>query len=282
MVKTIKKNKLNNKKIKKSKCGPKTQSGGVSNSSFLSYDNNQSGFKGQKSIGMADLHNINPQASGDLDNKFMMYGGPVPLGQMGGGGSCGSEGVGTGNPKSNTFQNYLKNLDTELSIKGGGNCGIKNNQKGGSSCGIKNNQKGAGYTFDTSQMVAGNPVVEGYPDNNPPALIGDKLVMGSPEKSVCGNGATRGGSRKRSQRAQRAHKSKKSKNRKSKNRKSKKNRSKSSSKSQRGGGDFISIGSKPASMSNAFDGPKSVFNYPDDMKSRAFDEKQPNYSVNAI
>ena len=139
-------------------------------------------------------------------------------------------------------------------------------------------------------MIAGNPVVEGYPDNNPPAIVDNKLILGSIGKSVCGNGATRGGSYKKSRKSRKL-KNRKSPNKKSNKRHSKNNknrsisksnsRSNSNSKSQKGG-DFVAIGSKPAYMADAFDGSKGVFNYPDDMKSRVFGETQPNYSVNAI
>ena len=61
----------------------------------------------------------------DLDNKFMGYGGPVPLGSSFGGGGqnggkCSDEGVGTSSPKSETFKQYLMNLDSQLSITKGG------------------------------------------------------------------------------------------------------------------------------------------------------------------
>ena len=135
-----------------------------------------------------------------------------------------------------------------------------------------NMQKGSGYTFDPACNIAGNPQVIGYPDNNPPALINNKLILGGVDGSVCGNGATRGGGKK----------SKKSKHaKKSKSKKSKKSRHAKKSNLQKGG-DFVSIGSKPAEFSTAFDGPKGVFKYPDDMMAREFGERQPNYSVNAI
>ena len=89
------------------------------------------------------------------------------------------------------------------------------------------------------------------------------------EKQVCGSGATKGGSRKSKRKAS------KSKNRRSKK---KSNRNKKLQK----GGDFVSIGTKPADYATAFDGPKGFFQYPDDMSKREFGESQPNYSVNAI
>jgi hypothetical protein len=69
-----------------------------------------------------NLHNTNPQASLDLDNKFMSYGGPVPLGSnilQGGFRSCGDEGSG-GSMKSNTFKQYLDGLAKEYNSVGGG------------------------------------------------------------------------------------------------------------------------------------------------------------------
>ena len=48
------------------------------------------------------------------------------------------------------------------------------------------------------------------------------------------------------------------------------------------GGEFVSIGSKPAVYSEAFNGPDGVFQYPADMSKRDFGAKQPNYDVNAI
>ena len=266
MVKSIKNLKKNNKvskslrKSKLSNSKKNMQRGGVlSSACVLPYTNNNVSYR---AIGAgADIHNTNPQASLDLDNKFMMYGGPVPLGQAGGSNKCGDEGVGTSHPKSETFKTYLNNLDKQLSMDGGSSCGGRPE--------INNMQKGSGYTFDPSSNFAGNPQVIGYPDNNPPAIIDSKLVMGSIDGSVCGNGATRGGGKKNK-------KSKKSKSRKHKSSKKSKK-----SKSQKGG-DFVSIGSKPADFSTAFDGPKGVFKYPDDMMGREFGERQPNYSVNAI
>jgi len=265
MVKSIKNkskiNKVNNKskKSKRSSSRKNKQRGGVSNACVLPYTNDNISYKGAGSA--ADIHNTNPQASLDLDNKFMSYGGPVPLGQMGGANKCGDDGVGTSNPKSETFKQYLNNLDNQLSFNGGSNCGIKNMSNTNT-----NMQKGSGYTFDPACNFAGNPQVIGYPDNNPPALINNKLILGGVDGSVCGNGATRGGGKK----------SKKSKSKKSKHAK------KSKKSNLQKGGDFVSIGSKPAEFSTAFDGPKGVFKYPDDMMAREFGERQPNYSVNAI
>ena len=48
------------------------------------------------------------------------------------------------------------------------------------------------------------------------------------------------------------------------------------------GGEFLSIGSKPATYSEAFDGPAGIFQYPDDMSKRDFGAKQPIYGVDAI
>jgi hypothetical protein len=304
--------KTSNKIAKKSKrsLSKKTQRGGVSNACVLDYTNDKAIYSG---AGEANAHNLNPQASLDLDNKFMNYGGPIPLEQSGGS-NCGDDGVGTSRPKTESFKQYLKNLDADLTFKGGSNCGshqVKQNggsncgshqvkQNGGSNCGshqVKQNggsncgshhvkQNGAGYIVDTSQYVGGQPIYKAYDDNAPPAIIGGQIVSGQPDQPVCGNGALTGGSKKiRRNKKSKKSKSKKSKSKKSKSKKSKSKKSKSKkskkSKSQRGG-DFVAIGSKPADFSTAFDGPKGVFNYPDDMMTREFGEKQPNYSVNAI
>lgn len=273
MVKSIKNLKINNKlrkslkKSKRSASKKNIQYGGiVSSACVLPYTNDKMSYHSINTG--ADIHNTNPQASLDLDNKFMMYGGPVSLGQMGGSNKCGDEGVGTSNPKSETFKSYINNLDNKLSFNGGSNYGVKNGV-------INNTQKGSGYTFDPSSNIAGNPQVIGYPDNNPPAIIDNKLIIGGVDGSICGNGATRGGGKKN----KKSKKSKKTK--KSKKSKSRKHKLSKKSKSQKGG-DFVSIGSKPANFSTAFDGPKGVFKYPDDMMGREFGERQPNYSVNAI
>jgi hypothetical protein len=72
-----------------------------------------------------NVHNTNPQASLDLDNKFMSYGGAVPLGSnilQGGAAKCGDEGLGgAGNGKSETFKQYLDGLTSNYNISGGGN-----------------------------------------------------------------------------------------------------------------------------------------------------------------
>lgn len=72
----------------------------------------------------ANIHNTNPQASLDLDNKFMNYGGAVPLGSnilQGGAAKCGDEGLGgTGNGKSATFKQYLNGLENQYMIGGAG------------------------------------------------------------------------------------------------------------------------------------------------------------------
>ena len=273
--------KTSNKIAKKSKrsLSKKTQRGGVSNACVLDYTNDKAIYSG---AGEANAHNLNPQASLDLDNKFMNYGGPIPLEQSGGS-NCGDDGVGTSRPKTESFKQYLKNLDADLTFKGGSNCGSHQvKQNGGSNCGSHHvKQNGAGYIVDTSQYVGGQPIYKAYDDNAPPAIIGGQIVSGQPDQPVCGNGALTGGSKKiRRNKKSKKSKSKKSKSKKSKSKKSKSKKSKKS-KSQRGG-DFVAIGSKPADFSTAFDGPKGVFNYPDDMMSREFGEKQPNYSVNAI
>jgi len=267
-------------KKQKSKKGKRSQRGGMDQSCSLSQP--------------ANIHNTNPQASLDLDGKFNLYGGPVPLGSsIVGGGSvsgtegcstCGDEGVGTSNFKSGTFKNYLEKLNNSYQLpsggggygdkmqKGGGSCGSDKMQKGGGSCGDKM-QKGAGYSTDPTEFIGGQPVIRGYDDKSPPAIIKGGLVFGTPDKPICGLGAIQGGSR---------HKKKGKKSSKRSGKKSGKRSGKKSKKLQMGG-DFTSFNSsKPAEFATAFDGPKGVFNYPDDMSKREFGEFQPNYSVNAV
>ena len=127
-------------------------------------------------------------------------------------------------------------------------------------------------------------------------MSGDIKTGGGVNRQVCGNGATRGGSKKSKRNSKhkskrnnkKTHKSKRnnkskrnSKHKLKRNNKSKNRKQDNKSKMQKGG-DFVSIGSKPAVFSEAFDGPEGVFKYPDDMKLRDFGAKQPNYGVNAI
>ena len=256
MVKSNKNMKKNNKLSKRSRKNKRSSSkknmqrGGVSNACVLPYANDTISYHGQ-SAG-ANMHNLNPQASLDLDNKFMSYGGPVPLAQMGGANKCGDEGVGTSHAKSNTFKQYLNNLDEQLSFNGGSNMMHNNNSD--------KLQKGSGYTVEPDEYISGMPVIKGYDDNNPPEIIDGKIVM-------------KGGNKIKKNK--KSHKNKKSK-------KDMKSKTHKKSRKLQQGGDFVSIGSKPAEFSTAFDGPKGVFNYPDNMMTREFGEKQPNYSVNAI
>ena len=132
----------------------------------------------------SNIHNTDPRAALPLDNKFMQYGGPVPLGSnlVQGGGfnynntKCGDEGVGTGNSKTETFKQYMDKLSSSLDV----------------------DMRGGGYTTDPAQYVAGNPVISGYDDCCPPAIVGGKLVFGSsPDVPVYGLGAVKnGGGRK--------------------------------------------------------------------------------------
>jgi len=308
----------------------------------------------------ANIHNTNPQASLDLDNKFMNYGGAVPLGSnilQGGAAKCGDEGRGgAGNGKSATFKQYLDGLENQYMIGGqpsmpeSGMPGSDNMQvpsmsesgmprsdymqvpsmsesgmpgsdymqvpsmpessmpesgmpgsdymqvpsmpeSGMPESGMPKNdnmqvpsiQEGGGFTTDPSQYIAGLPVYRAYDDCCPPAIVNNQLVMGAPDQPVCGLGAIKGGARRR--RASTSRKNKRSSKRSSKNNKSRRT-SRHQSRRQRGGasGDFVysSTKSTPAPMADAFNGPRGVFRYPDDMTTRAFGEVQPNYSVNAI
>jgi hypothetical protein len=197
----------------------------------------------------------------------MSYGGPVPLGnnilQGGGNSKCGDEGVGTGTNKSDTFKQYLDGLANQYNISGGG------------------------YSTDPSEFIAGLPVYKAYDDCCPPAIVGGDLKFGAPDQPVCGIGAIKGGSRnKKSRGGKRKNKKTKKQYGSSRsncgNRRNRSNRSNRSNKQQRGGDWVYSMNSTPAPYSEAFNGPPGVFRYPDDLKSRAFDETQPNYTPNAV
>ena len=272
-------------KSKKNKSMKKLQRGGKSSACVLPYSTSSPKYG---DIGDSNIHNNNPQASLDLDNKFMAYGGPVPLGSSivggarksnkknknnnnnnnmknhKGGSSCRNEGVGTGSPKSETFKQYLNNMDSNLSS-------IINPMPNSQP------QIGSGYTTDPSQFVGGLPVYKGYDDYSPPAIVGGKLVFGSPDQPVCGNGAVRGGgSKNRNHNSSKKNKSNKS------NKSNKKSKQSKKSKKQRGG-DFTTLNSsKPAEYSSAFNGPVGYFKYPDDMTGRTFDGRQPNYPVTEV
>ena len=133
MVKSIK-SKSSKRGNKKSSKQMKKQKGGGSNSCVLPYASGNINYRGSSSISGADAHNLNPQASFDLlDNKTMLYGEVVPLGQTGGNrsnfDSCGDEGGHTNNMKTTTFKKYLQNLDEKFSLNGGGTCGSNNIKK---------------------------------------------------------------------------------------------------------------------------------------------------------
>jgi hypothetical protein len=265
--KCSKKNRKGKSKSRKSNNRSKTnQKGGTSSACVLDYANKNNIYNAG-----ANIHNTNPQASLDLDNKFISYGGPVPLGSsIVGGGSCGSEGVGTSNPKSQTFKEYMSRLDENLSVVTGGNIHKPEpNSK-------PNSIKGGGYSNDPSSgIIGGQPVVRSYDDNSPPAIIGGQLVFGSPDQPICGNGAVSGGSRR--------NKKKSKKNSKKNKKQSKNSKCKSMKRSKQRGGDFTTFNnSKPADYATAFNGPPGFFNYPDDMKGRTFDGRQPEWKTTAI
>ena len=295
----------------------KVQRGGVSNACVL---DTATGTSVLQSNGLANLHNINPQASLDLDNKFMAYGGPVPLGStilQGGASRCGDEGVGTRNGKPETFKQYLDGVSKTLdgAMKGGGgnlhynndtsnNEGLGNepntvsatsttgnngpdpnnsdqgvvaNQEGPILKIFKNNKTmgGGGFSTDPSEFIGGMPVYKAYDDCCPPAIVNGQLKFGAPDQAVCGFGAVKGGSRKRVN-------GMKKKNSNKQQRKTRGRKQRSHNGTQRGGDWTVATRSKPAMFDEAFNGPASVFAYPDDMSKRAFDEKQPNYTPNAI
>ena len=207
--------------------------------------------------GSANIHNTNPQAMGDLDlnNKFKLYGGPVPLGEnLVGGAGCGDEGVNTYGEKKQTFKQYLNNLSKSLDVS---------------------LQSGGGYIVDPSQYIAGQPVIGGYDDCCPPAFIGGKQISAGPDQRVCGLGAVQMGGKGKRNNKQRKHASRKVSYRNSKKRNNKAN-------TQRGG-DFVGIGrSRPAPFEDAFSGPASYFDDGVDLSKRKFEEVQPNYGVMAI
>lgn len=305
----------------------RTQRGGVSNACTLDVSTN----------GGSNFHNTNPQASLDLDNKYMAYGGPVPLGSnilQGGSNKCGDEGVGTSKSKNSTFQQYLDGVNQQLDLNMGGgaqespvyteplpsynnaigaeqfdnpdqavtnepppsyintNISISEDIENIPKQKIQNSkhrngtllstkkyilnktQTGGGFSTDPSEFIAGQPVYKPYDDCCPPAIINGNLKFGAPDQPICGFGAVRGGSRKTKRQYSKTNNGKKGK--------SKQHGSKARKQKQHGG-DWNSVGkSKPAMFSDAFNGQKSVFAYPDDMSKRTFDETQPNYSVNAI
>lgn len=283
------------KSNKKTYSKRKTQNGGVSNSCVGNYAINNGGAK---------YNSNNPQASSDLylDDKTMLYGNPISLGTSivgggdninGGGDKCGDEGVGTSNFKSETFKEYLEKLNSNFNINTTGGFSKmqknKNNNKSKSnkkSYSRKNkrvsrkrisSQKGSGFTTDFSDFIGGQPAHKHYDDCCPPAIVGGNLHFGAPDQPVCGFGAVKGGGRKMSKTKN------KTKNKTNKNvKKSKSNKNKKSKRKFQRGGDFNSIGSKPAEYSTAFSGPVGVFKYPDDMKARTFDETQPIWSPSAI
>lgn len=216
----------------------------------------------------------NVQAKKDLDNLTMLYGGEkVPQGaEIVGGAKCGDDGVGTSHPKSETFKQYLENMNNTLDLA-----------KGGS----RNVQKGAGFSVEPGEFVAGRAVVKSYDDCCPPALVGGKLQFGAPDQPVCGLGAVRGGGRRKhlstKKHSGKSHKkSRKSRKHHSKRHSKKHTKRRTHRKTQRGG-DFTGLqSSKPADYATAFDGPKSVLNYPENMMERTFDETQPMWSPKAI
>ena len=204
---------------------------------------------------------------------------------FGGANKCGDEGVGTNNFKSETFKEYLEKLNSNFNIntitKGGFNNMAKINRNNKKRISRKRVQKGSGYVVDPSQFVGGQPVFQQYDDCCPPAIVGGQMKFGAPDQAVCGFGAVRGGgNKKRTNKYKKSKKTKKCKNKFNKSKKSKMHRK--SKRNSQYGGDFNSIGSKPADYSTAFNGQPSVFKYPDDMSGRTFDETQPVWSPNAI
>ena len=135
-----------------------------------------------------NIHNTNPQASLDLDNKFMSYGGAVPLGNnilQGGAAKCGDEGIGgAGNGKNETFKQYLEGLENQYMI--GGDNGGNGNNSGNGDNGIPiknpnpppppfNNKKNEGIggiekTLPINPKLPINPIINKYPKIYPNRL----------------------------------------------------------------------------------------------------------------
>ena len=271
----------------------------------------------------ANVHNTNPQASLDLDSKFNQYGSPVPLGswvvQGGsncgksqyGGANCGDEGVGTSNPKSETFKQYMENLNAKYNLPqmGGSDypsneqpytqpnstgsilenmkpeapeAGMEELQVPGASMGSdlgssssdsdeENTMSGGGFTTDPSEFIAGMPVYKAYDDCCPPAIIDGSLKFSSPDKPLCGLGAVKTGGSR-----------KKRQNKGKSKRHGKKHSKRQSKKTQRGGDWTVSGRSKPAEYGTAFTGSPGVFEYPEDMSKRNFGCNQPTWSPECI
>ena len=213
----------------------------------------------------ANIQNSNPQASLELDSKFMNYKDNVPLCQSGGQDkhpancSCGS--------KLQTFEEYMNKISRQLG------------------------QRGGAYSVNPEEMIAGLPIYQKYDDCCPPAVIGGKLKLSNIGEPICNSGVNKmGGSKSKRNNKNTSRKIKKSKN----NNKSKKNKSRghksrghksrgnksreNKSKKKMNGGMYRR--SKPADFPRSFETEQS--NFSDDMKTRVFDETQPNYSVNQI
>jgi len=135
--------------------------------------------------------------------------------------------------------------------------------------------KGGGFSTDPGEFIGGMPVYKAYDDCCPPAIVNGQLKFGAPDQAVCGFGAVKGGSPKRVN-------GMKKKNSNKQQRKTRGRKQRSHNGTQRGGDWTVATRSKPAMFDEAFNGPASVFAYPDDMSKRAFGETQPNYTPNAI
>jgi len=263
-IKKCKSKKSNkSKKSKKTNKRSRRQRGGMDKACLSNYTNDRVMYGN----GVANTHNTNPQASLDLDNKFMGYGGTIPLGSsfVGGASKCGNEGSGSNKFTDGTFKEYLNNLNKDLDMTMGGGKIVKPKNKSKNKSKSRRQrqhqgQRGSGYTTDPSEFVGGLPVYKKYDDCCPPTIIGGKLNFSAPDQPSCGLGAIRGGG-------------KKSKS---------KSKSKSKKRNQRGGQFTTFHSSKPAEYDSAFNGPPSVFNYPEDMSKRDFGQYTPDYTPNAI
>lgn len=261
--------------------------------------------------GSANVHNTNPQAMGDLDNKFNLYGGPVPLGEnLVGGGGCGDEGVNTTGIKNSTFKQYVENMSKNLDLQMGGvgdPLAAALVSKNGQMHVVKVQGEGPnplpielGTIRGRKPPKYGEPPKEGEegeprePQAKKPHSGGGYIV--DPSQYIggmprighyddCCPPAIVGGKILQAGPDQRVcglgalppmTGGKRKHTKKNKSKKSKK------SNKQRGG-DFTSVGrSKPATMSDAFSGQPSYFDDGVDLSKRHFEEVQPNYGPLAM
>ena len=146
------------------------------------------------------LHNINPQASLDLNRSFSSISSVKPASSL-----IGGDLTNLTQPEpqlsQSSFSSYLKYLNNYYDIdnmRGGNQHKFTTNEKHTTNDENTTNQQelsGAGYTIEPANFVAGIPNVVGYNDNNPPALINGQMQY-SNDKQLCGYGTHKGGRHK--------------------------------------------------------------------------------------